>query len=175
LPSPLFDRIELVGDPLPMARCSTQTGGGSTAADNGTSSIRLAVKKGAACDRPADIRSATTPAWLHPRPWAWVETAKAGKCGTPPFARAYGGGAGSRPTRIVISNVWIEANQAHPDLSRARVTHTLVADCIITGRSSSVALNLDAESARNIVRGNVFAARTDAKPSPSTARPKTGS
>ena len=63
------------------------------------------------------------------------------------------------PTRITISNVWIEAEGRIPVYLAPGVTHVTVEACVITGRSRSVACYLDAESASNTLRGNTFAAR----------------
>lgn len=63
------------------------------------------------------------------------------------------------PTRITISNVWIEAAGRIPIYLAPGVTHVTVEACVITGRSRSVAFYFDAESGRNILRCNTFAAR----------------
>ena len=44
------------------------------------------------------------------------------------------------PTRITISNVWIEAEGRIPVYLAPGVTHVTVEACVITGRSRSVAL-----------------------------------
>ncbi len=159
LPSPLFDRIELVGPAADGTVLDADGGwfnGGKT-----TELVIRSRKKGAAWDRPADITI------RNGRLRGSIRVMGMGRNGEGREVRDSSRRAGhtaaaqaAAPTRIVISNVWIEANQRIPIYLAPGVTHTLVADCIITGRSSSVALYLDAESARNIVRGNVFAART---------------
>ncbi|HQL51776.1 MAG TPA: right-handed parallel beta-helix repeat-containing protein, partial [Kiritimatiellia bacterium] len=63
------------------------------------------------------------------------------------------------PTRVTISNVWIEADGRIPIYLAPGVTHVTVEACVITGRSRSVAFYFDAESGRNTLRGNTFAAR----------------
>ncbi|HRR32722.1 MAG TPA: right-handed parallel beta-helix repeat-containing protein [Kiritimatiellia bacterium] len=63
------------------------------------------------------------------------------------------------PTRITIRNVWIESEGRIPIYLAPGVTHVTVEDCVITGRSRSVALYLDAESGQNTIRGNTFAAK----------------
>lgn len=63
------------------------------------------------------------------------------------------------PTRIVIENVEIYAEQRIPLHLAPGVTEVRVENCKLMGRSSSTGIYLDAESARNVIRGNRFSLR----------------
>lgn len=60
------------------------------------------------------------------------------------------------PTNVLISNVQIQAAGRTPVYIAPGVTATTLENSRLTGYSTSVALYLDAESARNIIRNNTF-------------------
>jgi parallel beta-helix repeat protein len=63
------------------------------------------------------------------------------------------------PTDILLSNVEVEGAGRIPIYLAPGTTEVTIEKCRITGRSNSVGLYLDAESARNVLRDNVFALR----------------
>lgn len=60
------------------------------------------------------------------------------------------------PTRITIRNVEIEAAGTIPLYLSPGATEVRIENCTLRGWTTSVALYLDAESGRNVIRGNVF-------------------
>ena len=60
------------------------------------------------------------------------------------------------PTRITIRNVEIEAAGVIPIYVAPGATEVTIENCTFRGWTTSVALYLDAESARNVIRDNVF-------------------
>lgn len=64
------------------------------------------------------------------------------------------------PTRILISHVDIQAAERIPLYLAPGVTCVTVEECEFTGWSRAVAVYLDAESGRNIIRNNRFAVHT---------------
>lgn len=60
------------------------------------------------------------------------------------------------PTNVLISNMHIQAAGRIPVYIAPGVTNTTLENSRLTGYSTSVALYLDAESARNVIRNNTF-------------------
>jgi hypothetical protein len=60
------------------------------------------------------------------------------------------------PTNVLISNMQIQAAGRTPVYIAPGVTNTTLQNSRLTGYSTSVALYLDAESARNVIRNNTF-------------------
>ena len=159
MPTPVFEHIDLDGSAASGTVLDAQ---GGCFNDGRPTEIRVrSLRKGAAWDRPTDI------VIRNGRLRGAIRIMGMGRNGQGPAVRASSRHAdhttaaqAAAPVRIVISNVWIEAAGPIPIYLAPGVTQTLVENCVITGRSRSVALYLDAESARNTIRANVFAART---------------
>ena len=157
-PTPL-ERIDLTG----AADSGTvlDAGGGWFNGGRPTEIRVRSRRKDGAWDRPTDI------VIRNGRLRGAIRIMGMGRNGQGPAVRASSRHTGhtaaaqaAAPARIVISNVWIEAAGPIPIYLAPGVTHTTVEHCVVTGRSRSVALYLDAESAHNTVRDNTFAART---------------
>ena len=159
VPPTIFERIDLSGS---AASGTVLDAGGGWFNDGKPTEISVRSRRnGSVWDRPTDI------VIRNGRLRGAIRIMGMGRNGQGPAVRASSRHAGhtaavqaAAPARIVISNVWIEAAGRIPIYLAPGVTHTLVENCVITGRSRSVALYLDAESARNTIRANTFAAST---------------
>ena len=159
MPPTPFERINLAGSAA--SGTVLDAGGGWFNGGRPTEILIRSRKKDGAWDCPTDI------VVRNGRLRGAIRIMGMGRNGQGPDVRASSYQAGhtaaaqaAAPARIVLSNVWIEAAGPIPIYLAPGVTQTLVEHCVITGRSRSVALYLDAESARNTIRANVFAART---------------
>lgn len=158
MPTP-FERIDLAGS---SASGTLLDAGGGWFNGGRPTEIRVrSRRKDGTWDRPTDI------VIRNGRLRGAIRIMGLGRNGQGPAVRASSRHAGhtaaaqaAAPTRIVISNVWIEAAGPIPIYLAPGVTLTTVEHCVITGRSRSVSIYLDAESARNTVRDNTFAVRT---------------
>jgi len=158
MPTPHFDRIRLSGSEA--SGTVLDAGGGWFNCGKPTEILICSRKNGNAWDPPSDItirngrlRGSIRVVGMSRNGEGLEVRASSRRAGHTAAAQA------AAPFRIVISNVWIEATQLIPVYLSPGVTRTTIKECVITGRSSSVALYLDAESARNTVCGNLFAVR----------------
>ena len=159
MPAPRFDRISLSGSAA--SGTVLDANGGWFNGGKPTEILICSRKKGAAWDRPTDITI------RNGRLRGSIRVVGMSRNGEGPDVRASSRHAGhtaaaqaAAPSRIIVSNVWIEATQRIPVYLAPGVTHATVEGCVITGWSGSVALYLDAESAQNQICRNTFAART---------------
>jgi len=153
---PHFERVELVG-----SAASGTVLDGKDGWFNGGKPTEILVRSkkiGESWDRPSDItlqnmrlRGSIRIVGLGRNGQGREVCTSSHREGHTSFAQA------AAPTRIVISNVWIEADQGIPIYLAPGATRVTVVDCVITGQSSSVALYLDAESGQNTIRDNTFA------------------
>ena len=157
-PDPQFDVIELRGS----ASDGTIIDGHGGWFNHGrlTELVIRSDQEGSRWDRPADITIRNC------RIRGSIRIMGLGRNGEAPKVRASSIRDGhtaraqaAAPTRILISGVEIEADHRIPLYLAPGVTRVTFENSRLSGWSSSVGLYLDAESAGNIIRNNVFAVR----------------
>ena len=158
LPAPHFERIELIG----ASASGTVLDGHGGWFNEGKPTVIIirSSKKGDHWDCPSDITI------RNGRLRGSVHVMGMGGCGQGRKVRESSHREGhtarvqaAAPTRVLISNVEFMADHRIPVYLAPGVTHVTLENCTFAGWSSSVAVYLDAESGRNIIRNNTFAAR----------------
>lgn len=158
LPVSPFERIELVGS----AASGTVLDGGGGWFNGGrpTEIVIRSAKTEHGWDRPTDI------VIRNGRLRGGIRIMGMGRNGQGRHVRlsSYREGHTARaraaaPARVLISNVRIEARGRIPVYLAPGATNVTIENCAFRGWSRSVAMYLDAESGRNIIRNNSFAIR----------------